>query len=265
MPAELDGGGLEDPVHAGSWAVSAPRDEVGSGGAPPLLGSSVPQLDVQDVAAHDEPGWTFVLEPFLWLAGIEGEGGDGTAPPVDIGENVSLFGSIDGGFLLALDAHAPDGRYSLLADGLYLSLADDEGSLQTDTDALMLELGAGLPLGSGSSWEAIAGLRYVELQFSSDTASISTDSRSNWIDPWLGARGDIAFDERWGLRLRGDVGGFGVGTQFSWQGVAALGARLGESVRFDLGYRAISLDFDDDELEYDALIRGPFFGFAFEL
>lgn len=219
-----------------------------------------------ETSSDDAARWSFTLEPFLWLAGIEGEGGDGSSPPVDIGENVSLFGSIDGGFLLALEARAPDGRYSLLADGLYLSLADDEGSLQTDTDALMFELGAGLPLGSGSRWEAIAGLRYVELEFSSDVASVTTDSRANWIDPWLGARGDIAFGERWGLKLRGDVGGFGVGTQFTWQGVAALHAKLGESVRFDFGYRALSLDFDDDDdLEYDALIRGPFFGFAFQL
>jgi len=220
----------------------------------------------EDGSVPDETArWSFTLEPFLWLASIDGKGGDGSAPPVDIGENASLFGTIDGGFLLAFEARAPDQRFSVLADGLYLSLADDEGQLQTDTDALMFEVGAGLPLGKGASWEALAGLRYVDLQFGAKIASVSTDARKKWIDPWVGARGDVAFNERWGLKLRGDVGGFGVGTQFSWQGVAALAARLGESVRFDFGYRAISLDFDDDGLEYDALVRGPFLAFAFEL
>lgn len=226
-----------------------------------LQQADAPQPSVEETTAH----WSFTLEPFLWLAGIEGKGGDASAPPVDIGENVSLFGNIDGGFLLALEARAPGGRFSLLADGLYLSLADDEGSLQTDTDALMLELGAGLPLGD-SAWEAIAGLRYVDLEFGTDVAGLpSTNSQADWIDPWVGARGKIPFGERWGLGLRADVGGFGVGTQLTWQALAAFHADLGKSVRLDIGYRAISLDFDDGDLEYDALIRGPLIAFAFRL
>ncbi len=215
---------------------------------------------------EDSAHWSLTLEPFLWLAGIEGTGDAGSAPPVDIGENLSLFGQIDGGFLLALDARAPGGRYGLLADGLYLSLADDEGSLHTDTTALMLEFGAGLPLGDGAAWEAIAGLRYVDLEFGSQVVgNPSASARQNWIDPWIGTRGTIALGERWALGLRADVGGFGVGTQFTWQALGAFHAQLGKGVRLDVGYRAISLDFDDSDLEYDALIRGPFIGFAFEL
>ena len=227
-----------------------------------LLQAGAPQPSVEEKTTH----WSFTIEPFLWLAGIEGKGGDGSAPPVDIGQNVSLFGNIDGGFLLALEACAPDGRFSLLADGLYLSLADDEGSLRTDTDALMLELGAGLPLGRDSHWEAIAGLRYVDLQFDTDLASLtSTSSQEAWIDPWVGARGKIPLGEHWALGCRADIGGFGVGTQLTWQALAGFKADLGKSVRLDVGYRAISLDFDDGDLEYDALIRGPLIAFAFQL
>jgi len=230
-------------------------------------GPDGPALPRSAAAAHssDEAArWSFTLEPFLWLAGIEGEGGDGSAPPVDIGENVSLFGQIDGGFLLALEARAPEGRFSMLADGLYLSLADDEGSLQTDTDVWMVELGAGLPLGA-SAWEAIAGLRYVDLEFDTEIAGLGTDSQEDWIDPWVGARGTIPFGESWAFGCRADVGGFGVGTQFTWQALAGLEVDLGKSVRLDVGYRAISLDFDDGDLEYDALIRGPLIALAFRL
>jgi len=215
----------------------------------------------QEEAAH----WSFTLEPFLWLAGIDGNGSAGSAPPVDIGENLSLFGEIDGGFLLAFDARAPDGRFSVLADGLYLSLADDEGSLRTDTDVWMLEFGGGLPLGGDPAWEAIAGLRYVDLEFGSEVAgNPSASAEQDWIDPWVGARGTVPFGERWALGLRADVGGFGVGTQLSWQALAAIHAYLGKGVRLDVGYRAISLDFDDGDLEYDALIRGPLIALALQ-
>lgn len=209
--------------------------------------------------------WSFTLEPFLWLAGIEGDGSTETSPPVDIGENVSLFGNIDGGFLLALEARPPDGSFSLLADGLYLSLADDEGSLQTDTEAWMFEAGAGLPLARGSAWEAIAGLRYVDLEFDAEVSGQSSSSAVDWIDPWAGLRGKIELGERWAFGLRGDVGGFGVGTQLTWQALGAFRLALGKDVLFDFGYRAIRLDFDDDDLEYDTLIRGPFLAFAFRL
>lgn len=217
-----------------------------------------------ELPAEDAGRWTFTLEPFLWLAGIDGEGGDGSAPPSDIGQNVSLFGEIDGGFLLALEARAPGGRYGVLADGLYLSLADDEGSLQTDTEVWMAELGVGLALGD-SAWEAIAGLRYVDLEFGTEIGGLATDSREDWIDPWVGARGTLPLGERWRVGARADVGGFGVGTQFTWQALAGIGFDLGKSVCLDVGYRAIHLDYDDGDLEYDALIRGPLIAVAFRL
>jgi hypothetical protein len=233
-------------------------------GDPSASAAGAPHAWQQAGAPQAEEGrWTFTVEPFLWLAGIDGEGGDGSAPPVDVGENLSIFGQFDGGFLLSLEARAPEDRFSLLADGLYLSLADDEGSLQTDTDVWMFELGGGLPLGD-PNWEVIAGLRYVDLGFDTDVAGLSTSSQADWVDPWIGARGTIPLGESWALKLRADVGGFGVGTQFTWQAVAGVQAALGKSVRLDLGYRTISLDFDDSGLEYDAVIRGPLIALAFQ-
>lgn len=221
-----------------------------------------PPLEAQAEAAR----WSFTLEPFLWLAGIDGNGSADSEPPVDIGENLSPFGEIDGGFLLAVEASAPERRFSLLGDGLYLSLADDEGSLRTETEIWMLELGAGLPLGGAQAWEAIAGLRYVDLEFGSEVAGDPTArAEQSWIDPWVGARGRVPLGGRWALRLRADVGGFGVGTELTWQAMAGLQAALGECVRLELGYRSISLDFEDDDLEYDALIRGPMIACAFQL
>jgi len=260
---------------APGFAQAASQHSVGLLAAPSTLAPHFPtasinaprQADTQSPAdlnaARQQPHWRFEVAPLLWLASIEGQGGDGSAPSVDIGQDWSPFGSINGGFMLAFEARAPDERFSLLADGLVLSLADDEGALRTDTDALMFEFGAGLPLDAAKNWEAIAGLRYVDLEFGTELAGFSTNARQTWIDPWIGVRGDVELGGRWGMGMRADVGGFGVGTQFSWQALAALQAHLGKSVRFDIGYRAIGLDFDDDELEYDALIHGPQVALAF--
>jgi hypothetical protein len=50
------------------------------------------------------------------------------------------------------------------------------------------------------------------------------------------------------LSLEGDVGGFGAGSEFSWQVVAAYGYDtmfLGMPLHAVLGYRALSVDFSE--------------------
>ena len=50
------------------------------------------------------------------------------------------------------------------------------------------------------------------------------------------------------LSLEGDVGGFGAGSQFSWQVVAAYGYDtmcFGMPLHAVIGYRALSVDFSD--------------------
>ena len=214
--------------------------------------------------AQSEPSWTFVIEPFIWFAGLDGQGEAGTAPPVDFRHTAAdVFGSFDAGFLLALEARAPGDRWSIIADGLYLRLADDEGLADTETEATMLEIGGALPLGESGSLDLIGGLRYVDLSFDVQIgAAIDQTARQTWVDPWIGARGIIPIDETWAVHLRGDIGGFGVGSKFSWQALGVLSAQLGKGWRFDAGYRAIGIDYDDGDLAFDTRVHGPLIGFA---
>ena len=56
---------------------------------------------------------------------------------------------------------------------------------------------------------------------------------------------------------RGDIGGFGVGSDLMWQAEAALGFQLTRSIFAELGYRALSLDYEKDGLTYDTITHGP--------
>jgi len=211
-----------------------------------------------------EPSWTFTVEPFLWIPSVQGEGGTEDTGKVDLDRSLpDAFGELDAGFLLALDAVAPESKFSLFGDGLYLRMKDENGSINSKTQVTMIEAGAGLPLGR-SGVEAIAGLRYVDLSLDVDVGSaLDSDASKSWVDPWVGARWRWRFAENWTLQLRGDVGGFGVGTDFTWQAVAALRFSFFDHWSISAGYRAISLDFSDDELKYDAIIHGPVIGLAF--
>jgi hypothetical protein len=196
--------------------------------------------------------WSFVFEPYLWLAGVDGEGS------ADASGETSFVGGFDSAFMMRFEAHLPDYGPALLFDALTLDLADDEGSVQTETDADMLEAGFSLPLDDRARVELIAGARYVELGFDVEVGGADAGSaRESWIDPWIGARGSIPFADDWSFRYRGDVGGFGIGSEFTWQGALGVAVLLGDHVRLEAGYRAISIDFDQGDLDYDALIHGP--------
>lgn len=204
--------------------------------------------------------WSFTLEPYIWFAGIDGQasadgsGSEGLGP--GLGE---ALGSLDAALPLAFEARAPAGRWALQADGFYLRFADDEG-VDTQTEAVLFELAGAVPICRGGSTELLFGLRWVDLQF--ELTNLSASAEEAWLDPFVGARAQFALGGPWSLRLRGDVGGFGLGSDFAWQGVAVAGATLGRSWRLDFGYRAIGIDFDGGDLRYDALAHGPIVGLA---
>jgi hypothetical protein len=70
------------------------------------------------------------------------------------------------------------------------------------------------------------------------------------------------------LLLRGDVGGFDAGSQFSWNVLAAYSFQVGvyHGVTYSglLGYRALSVDFEKDtgrsRFEFDMIQHGPLLG-----
>ena len=223
-----------------------------------------PLLLPQEELAPADAEWSFLVEPYYWHAGIEGTGKTGGDPPSDIGQNLSFFGGLDGGFLLHTEARPPVGRFGVLSDLVMVSLADDEGPLRTATDALVLELGGAFSLDEGRSWELIAGARYVDLEYRAELVGLGGSVGADWIDPWIGARKVAHLPRGWELLLRADVGGFDVGSQFSWQAAGAFRAPLGHGIRLDLGWRTLSVDFDSPELVYNARVSGLLVGLAFE-
>ncbi len=78
----------------------------------------------------------------------------------------------------------------------------------------------------------------------------------DWWDPFIGLRGRLNLSEAWYLTAKGDVGGFGVGSDFAWQAEAALGCHVTRSIFAEAGYRALGTDYNDDGLTYDVITHG---------
>jgi hypothetical protein len=107
----------------------------------------------------------------------------------------------------------------------------------------------------------VKGSRFVAVARSNDL---------EWVDPVVGARLRHQFASGSEFNLLGDVGGFGVGSEFSWQAVATYGFDVnafGTTMRSVVGYRALSVDFSENGRHgkegLDWVQHGPVLGVAF--
>src|SRR5262249_57600243 len=68
---------------------------------------------------------------------------------------------------------------------------------------------------------AVGTVNFFDLTFT--RAGVLTASKSvSWVDPLVGVRLRHQLAPGWNFALSGDVGGFGAGSKFSWQALAAL-------------------------------------------
>jgi opacity protein-like surface antigen len=90
---------------------------------------------------------------------------------------------------------------------------------------------------------------------------VELDLDESWIDPIAGARIFIDLSERLLLQARGDVGGFQVSSDFTWQALGTLGYRFSDRFTLRAGYRHLDVDFEnDDGFIYDVKMSGPILG-----
>lgn len=87
-----------------------------------------------------------------------------------------------------------------------------------------------------------------------DTTVSRTD---DWWDPYVGLRGRYNLSTAFYLAAKGDIGGFGVGSDLTWQAEAALGVQMTRSIFTEVGYRALGVDYDKDGLVIDTITHGP--------
>jgi hypothetical protein len=91
-----------------------------------------------------------------------------------------------------------------------------------------------------------------------------------WVDPVVGGRMRHQFASGSEFNLEGDVGGFGAGSEFSWQAVATYGFDVNvfnTTMRSVVGYRALSVDYSQTGAHgrngLDWIQHGPVLGIAF--
>ncbi len=104
----------------------------------------------------------------------------------------------------------------------------------------------------------------------SGSRALGRSGTLEWVDPVVGARLKHRTASGSELTFIGDVGGFGVGSDFSWQAFGTFGRDttvLGIPLQAVVGYRALSVDYRElgpfGRSGVDAVLHGPVVGAKF--
>jgi opacity protein-like surface antigen len=237
---------------------------------PALASGPAPAADAARPLASG--GWQFSLTPYFWAAGLDGDVGvGGRTASVDVGFN-DIADALDMGALLTFEAQKQ--RWGLLLDAIYLKLSTDEatpGPLFSNVDlgvkqtVLEGDIAYRVIEQERGGLDVLAGVRYWNLDTELDFGAgllpgVELSQNKDWVDPVVGVRYVTPLTERWSLRLRGDIGGFGVSSDFTWQAFAGVGYDLSDRFSVAFGYRHLDVDFEDDGFTFDVATSGPALG-----
>jgi len=245
---------LAGSLHAGTAVTPAP--------------ASPPPVSV----ASQEDGWTFRASPYGWITAIEGDSTiAGLSAPVDI-SMVDTLENLDIGYMGIFEASYD--KWALGLDVVYGRTTDDIDAGGRLFDSFSFEQKQ-LLLTPFVAYRAVqteryhmdvfAGARFtiIEAELTgrlSRGGEVSTDGDIDWADPIIGIRGQAELSDNLYFRYNGDIGGFGVSSDLTWQAFVGLGYRLNNHFSLVGGYRALGIDYSSGQFAVDTITHGPVFG-----
>lgn len=235
-------------------------------------------LGVADARADD---WRQTVIMYGMGAALKGESQVGDIEvPVDLSIS-DVFDALEMGAMGAY--RADNGTWSITGDVTYMGLGGTsesqhglvKGDVEIDQFTLMGTIGRRVT----DRLEALFSLSYFDLSTDLSvrtrapvTGAATTRNASvdvDWIDPMVGLHYDWPFRDDWKLNLRGDVGGFGIGSELSYQLLATVQWQSSGGFGAVFGYRLIGFDYEDghegdrDYERFDLTEQGPLVGVTY--
>jgi hypothetical protein len=110
----------------------------------------------------------------------------------------------------------------------------------------------------------LVGARYYSQDFKLTPTPVAASE--DWVDPIVGGRWTVPLSEKVTLITRGDIGGFGAGSDLTWQALALVDWQPWKHASILAGIRALYVDYETGSglnyFAYDATTWGPLLGFS---
>jgi len=227
-------------------------------------------------AQDNSKDWHHSVYIYAMGAAIDGKAQIG---PVEVPVDLSIsdvFGALEFGAMAAY--RAENDTWSFSADATFMGLAGSDtteggrlnGTIDVDQFTLMGTFGRRV----SENTELLFGLAYFDLSTDlrvTSTGGVPVDLAASrdvdWIDPTIGLRYNRPINDNWRLNLRGDIGGFGVGSDLMYHLLANVQWQASETVGMVFGYRLIDFDYEEgtsglggNYQRYDLTEQGPLVG-----
>ncbi len=224
--------------------------------------------------------WKFLVEPYIMFPFMNGSTGIGNLPDVSVDASASdIFSNLSIGAMLYAEAYTP--TWAIGSDIIYINLKEyvktgvliTAGSVQAKQFAWevsgLRRLSPWLEVGIGGRLNSLSADIDLTISRPNETNTRSGGTTETWFDPILIARVKNPSGEKFLYQFRGDLGGLGIGSQFTYQIQAYVGYRFSDLFQMTAGYRLISIDYEkganENRFLYDVDTSGPVIRFGFNL
>lgn len=243
--------------------------------------SSAPKVgDSTDPASQDQPQapapakkWEFATIGYVFLGGAYGKTSPrDPLPPVDVdlrpGDVLKAFK-----FAFMGAAEARKDRLVFFGDLMWVHLGEGKGLTVRDTNFADVNIDS-----KTTAITALGGYRVVDkgpvivdllaggrlngnkqkLDYRGTVLDLTASVSKTWIDPVAATRIDARLGGKFGLSFYGDVGGFGIGSKFTWQAIAGPTYAINRKMTAGIGWRYFKINYhDSDGFRYNVAQSGP--------
>lgn len=213
--------------------------------------------------------WEIRTALYGWASALDGNVTIlGNQAPVDVGFD-DVLENLDFAIMGAVEISR--GKWSVLADVFFAELSTENQngnrSFYGELEQFMgnFVISRNLVDDPQTHFDIYAGARVMSLktELEIETNFIGTFSGSaseSWVDPIIGFRFQQELSEHFFFRAVGDIGGFEVSSDLTWQALAGIGYHINESSSVLLGYRGIGTDYEKGDFGYDVISHGVLLG-----
>jgi hypothetical protein len=214
--------------------------------------------------AAESDKWSLDVSLYGLAAGMSGEVGIGPVnADVDFGFD-KVWDNLD--FAMMGKVRVGYARWALNADVVYMDLGASRNGVTVEMEQWMVEPSLSYTVCKG--FEALAGARYNNLNAEiRGPLGRNPSGTQEWWDPIVGANLSLPLGKKCSFTVRGDIGGFGVGSDLTWQAFPYFGWQFAQWGSLQAGYRWVYTDYETgsgaSRFKYDILTSGPQIGFTF--
>lgn len=209
--------------------------------------------------------WDVTVAPYFMGAAMSGTTAvRGREVEVDVSAS-DIFSNLQFGAMGLVVARK--GNWGFGADAIWMALGTTVRNTNVDFNQ-----GAFAAYGLrrlGAAADLTLGMRVNKLQGNLEfkTLGVEVDQDQTWVDPLVGLILRTPGEHRLHAQVYTEIGGFGAGSDFTWQVFPTVGFKFTDRFSLEVGYRWLDLDYETgdgtERFAYDVLTQGPVGGLVF--